>query len=459
MRDMRRTVLLVAATVLALIIASGVALAATFTCTTNPCNGTSGPDTITGTVNAETINGQAGNDGISARDGNDQINGGANNDTTNGGNGNDTYKFANSWGADRISADSAGVDTLNFSTLTATFTGGNGITSNLNGHGTTLCPSTANGCLSVAGAFIENVVGTAFADTLTGNPSNNKLTGGAGNDGMGGGAGNDQLLGGAGNDSMLGESGNDKMDGNLGDDRYFFTNNWGAETVLDTGGVDQIAWNNPATTGPNLTVNLNSLDTGPEVTDGTNSINWSGNIMENVQAGPGNDQLTLNSSNNTVVNASGADAYDGYGSGGPASGVDQIADFGGSPDTLDLSNFNRANTTFLFGNTGTGTPVIFLVIDFADGSRIILQDYFDGTSTSGCANGPGIGLMENIVFSDATLNFSAVKAKLGCSSAAGATETTTTDSQTQPHALKIHRLNTQDSFTGSNSGALSGIQR
>lgn len=50
MRDMRRTVLLVAATVLALIIASGVALAATFTCTTNPCNGTSGPDTITGTV-------------------------------------------------------------------------------------------------------------------------------------------------------------------------------------------------------------------------------------------------------------------------------------------------------------------------------------------------------------------------------------------------------------------------
>jgi Ca2+-binding RTX toxin-like protein len=438
---MRRPVLLVAATVLALIIASGVALAATFTCTTNPCNGTSGQDTITGTVNAETINGQAGNDGISARDGNDQINGGANNDTTNGGNGNDTYKFANSWGADRISADSAGVDTLNYSALTATFTGGNGVTSNLNGHGTTLCPSTANGCLSVAGAFIENVVGTAFADTLSGNPSKNKITGGAGND------------------SMLGESGNDKMDGNLGDDQYFFTNNWGAETVLDTGGVDRIAWNNPATTGPNLTVNLNSRDTSPEVTDGTNTINWSGNIIEDVQAGPGNDQVTLNSSNNTVVNVSGADAYNGYGPGGPASGVDLIADFGGSPDTLDLSNFNRAKTTFFFGNTGTGTPVIFLGIEFADGSQIWLQDYFDGTSTNGCANGPGIGLMENIVFSDATMNFSAVQAKLGCSSAAGATGNTTADSQTQPLTLKTHRLNTQDSFTGSNSGALSGIQR
>jgi Ca2+-binding RTX toxin-like protein len=81
---MRRTFLLLVTTAVALIAAGGIALAATFTCTTNPCDGTADDDVITGTLSAETINGKAGNDEISARDANDTLNGEDGNDTLHG---------------------------------------------------------------------------------------------------------------------------------------------------------------------------------------------------------------------------------------------------------------------------------------------------------------------------------------------------------------------------------------
>jgi hypothetical protein len=176
---MRKTLLLLTTMTLALLLAGGVALAATKQCQVGVvCNGTSSADTITGTNSNDTINGLAGNDSISARDGSDKINGGPNNDTMDGGASNDTYKFADNWGADRISADSAGVDTVNFAALTSTVNGG--VAMNLNSNGSTLCPSTETSCLSIGGSFLENVVGTRFPDFLTGNPSKNQITSGDG---------------------------------------------------------------------------------------------------------------------------------------------------------------------------------------------------------------------------------------------------------------------------------------
>jgi hypothetical protein len=115
---MRRTVLLLTTTALVLIAAGGIVLAATFTCTTNPCDGTTDDDLITGTLNAETINGKAGNDEISARDANDTLNGEDGNDTMhgelgddrlNGGDGPDQLFGEN--GTDRLNGG-AGNDTL-----------------------------------------------------------------------------------------------------------------------------------------------------------------------------------------------------------------------------------------------------------------------------------------------------------------------------------------------------------
>jgi hypothetical protein len=107
---MRRTVLLLATTALALIAAGGIALAAAFTCTTNPCDGTTEDDAITGTVNAETINGKAGNDEISARDANDTLNGEDGNDTMRGELGDDRLNGGD--GPDRLFGEN-GTDRLN----------------------------------------------------------------------------------------------------------------------------------------------------------------------------------------------------------------------------------------------------------------------------------------------------------------------------------------------------------
>jgi Ca2+-binding RTX toxin-like protein len=87
----RKGMLLIGAMALALLLAGGVALAATLiTCTTNSCNGTSQDDIILGTHNPETINALAGNDEVSAFLGNDIVYGGDGNDYVHGSEGNDT---------------------------------------------------------------------------------------------------------------------------------------------------------------------------------------------------------------------------------------------------------------------------------------------------------------------------------------------------------------------------------
>jgi hypothetical protein len=180
---MRKTLLLLTTMALALLLAGGVALAATMTCQVGvTCNGTSSGDTITGTTSNDTINGLAGNDTIKARDGIDKIDGGPNNDTMNGGPGNDTYKFFPNWGIDRISADSGGVDTLTFPGPRSF-----GVAVDLTGDGSNTCQILAPGvdpCFTIGGGdYIENVVGTAFEDRLSGNTLNNQITGGAGGTG------------------------------------------------------------------------------------------------------------------------------------------------------------------------------------------------------------------------------------------------------------------------------------
>src|SRR5215207_1880111 len=107
---MRRTVLLLVTTALTLIAAGGIALTATFTCTTNPCDDTTDDDVITGTVNAETINGKAGNDEISAQDANDTLNGEDGNDTMHGDLGDDQLNGGD--GPDQLFGEN-GTDHLN----------------------------------------------------------------------------------------------------------------------------------------------------------------------------------------------------------------------------------------------------------------------------------------------------------------------------------------------------------
>ena len=72
----RRAIKLVVAMVEALVVGSGVALAAAITCGANPCLGTDDPDFLLGTNAAEEIRALAGNDDVAAQYGNDTVNGG-----------------------------------------------------------------------------------------------------------------------------------------------------------------------------------------------------------------------------------------------------------------------------------------------------------------------------------------------------------------------------------------------
>jgi Ca2+-binding RTX toxin-like protein len=232
---MRKVLLLLTPMTLALLLAAGVALAATVTCKVGvACNGTTSADTITGTTSNDTIKGLGGNDTIKALDGIDKINGGPKNDTMNGGPGNDTYQFANFWGADRISADSAGVDTLTFAPHTQPYTSfpGAGVSASLVGDGSTLCPPDLNPCYTIQGSFIENLIGSPFTDALYGNEFKNQIT---------------SLAGGSWDPSTGNITSNEYMDGQAGADTYKgyapsgpFGSDNGVDLIQDTGGSTDI---------------------------------------------------------------------------------------------------------------------------------------------------------------------------------------------------------------------------
>ena len=91
----RRTLLLLTTMAMAMVMASGVALAKAITCPTGSngqCVGTFGADVITGTDNTDTIDGKFGADTINALGSPDTINGGGGADTIDGGTGDDVIR-------------------------------------------------------------------------------------------------------------------------------------------------------------------------------------------------------------------------------------------------------------------------------------------------------------------------------------------------------------------------------
>ena len=82
---MRRTILLLTATALAVLLASGLAWAATI-------QGDGGPNTLVGTASRDVINPFGGNDVVYAKGGNDDVRHSYGNDTIYGGAGNDTLR-------------------------------------------------------------------------------------------------------------------------------------------------------------------------------------------------------------------------------------------------------------------------------------------------------------------------------------------------------------------------------
>lgn len=303
----------------------------------------------------EKVMGGTAGDSLTGGGGNDYFTGNAGNDTMDGAGGNDQYLYANGWGSDSIT-DAAGIDTVDLSAVTTALnvnmTSGAG---NEVSDGTNLINWTG---------VIENIITGSASDTINGTSGDNFISTGVGNDGV------------------WAAGGNDTIDGGIGNDRYVYTGAWGNDSLIDAAGTDTLDFRNSTL---NVTFNL-LAGASQEVTDGTSTINWSGDIIENVQGGLGNDSITGNSAANTLSGGKGNDTLMG-GTGNDnylfakGDGVDRVSDFDTTLGNLDEITFDSTvsqSTIAIFKTTGGDLQIGYTN---SAGDLITIQNQFNGGNT------------------------------------------------------------------------------
>jgi Ca2+-binding RTX toxin-like protein len=248
---MRRTVLLMLVSMAsALLLACGVALAATIGCDGGLCVGTAKSDTMSGAKQKDDMLGRAGDDSLVARANNDTLKGGPGADKLSGDGGNDRYVFDDEWGyGERITADgeNGGVDTLDFSPTAE------GVVVRLYNYiyagdpypDAYQCPCRTGFTATLRlpkTVRVENAYGGAGNDSLFGNDANNRLGGNGGGDDMSGGRGADTMSGGPGQDESWPGPGDDILRGGDGSDDFGFEDGWGHDTLADPAGATHLSF-------------------------------------------------------------------------------------------------------------------------------------------------------------------------------------------------------------------------
>jgi len=195
---MRRTGVLFAATLLALVVFSGVALAATISCVAGvDCFGTTQADTLNGTNSidrlfgkgrGDTLNGfgssdimfgQGGADKLFGSSGIDRLTGGPGNDELSGGTEeHDFYHFGPAWGKDSITDSATSANMVVFqeppegTNLLVT----DGLTIKLlSGDGPEVSNASATSTIDWDGNAIRSVISGAGDDQITGNAAANTI--------------------------------------------------------------------------------------------------------------------------------------------------------------------------------------------------------------------------------------------------------------------------------------------
>ena len=220
-------------------------------------DGSEQDEALTGTSESNRLAGMDGNDWVSGNGGDDTLDGGSGDDTLDGGTGDDV--LIGGAGADRLSGG-AGNDTYVDVTNEDTVDDHEGMSTFVFSNATGLAQSDAllaSGTvilitLDDATTFILQFGMTAsllFAngntldlETLVGESLSTSLNLHLGNDGgrLYGGAQDDTLYGGAGNDTLAGHQGNDQLRGGAGDDVYEFNPGDGMDTIVETGGNNDV---------------------------------------------------------------------------------------------------------------------------------------------------------------------------------------------------------------------------
>ncbi|MGZ2257083.1 LamG-like jellyroll fold domain-containing protein [Roseobacter sp. A03A-229] len=153
----------------------------------------------------------------------------------------------------------------------------------------------------------------------------NLLNGDGGNDTITGGDGNDQILGGAGDDLLVGQEGNDTIDGGADDDTIQVADTHGTDSISGGDGFDMLEF--LGTHGVEVTSTADGAGdyafrsgggadgTFSEIermilSDGADRVDGSADTAGlDIDAGAGDDTLTLGSGDDVVTGGSGSDAF------------------------------------------------------------------------------------------------------------------------------------------------------
>ncbi len=335
--------------------------------------GTAFSDTLTGGISRDNILGLAGNDILYGLANNDTLDGGTGVDTMYGGAGNDVYYADNTYFDTVIENPNEGIDTLNFTPVSA----------------------------FVLGANIENLtVGNTSGLLISGNELNNVLTGGNGIQNFFGGAGNDVIYGGGGSDTLDGGTGADTMYG--GNWSGYMTTTY---VVDDTGDVIVETDANPPTFGGNgstdtvrssidytLGTNLENLVlTGSAINGNGNSLfnNITGNGQNNILYGfDNNDTLDGGAGTDTLVGGNGNDSLNG--------GIGDDSLVGGLGD--DSYVIDSAGD-LIVENAGEGTDTVVASFDYTLANPNLENLTLSGTAVNGTGSSAA-----NVIFGNSVDN-------------------------------------------------------
>lgn len=266
--------------------------------------------------NIENVITGSGADSITGNASANRITGGSGADTLAGASGNDMYLFANGFGNDFITENSAeGTDTVDLSAVTSALT-----VNLVAGAGDEIYLDASNK-VNWSGNYMENVVTGSAADSVEGNSDANSIFTNGGNDVILAADGNDTLDGGAGNDTLEGGAGNDNYTG--------FSATSGSDVITDASGIED-----------SITVNANSYQSTWSAVD-TDSDTFVDQLV--VDYGSGNSVSINNFFSDNATTASVSTA----GSGAIESLVfaDQTLSFSQVQSAIDGSNFYTGGAT------------------------------------------------------------------------------------------------------------------
>lgn len=283
---------------------------------------------------------------------------------------------------------------------------------------------------------LTSVLGGEVRDVITGSEANEYIRGLEGHDDLRGGGGNDVLEGG---------SGNDRLEGDSGSDTYLFGAGWGRDVVHNFGDhasggeADRLRFLDSSSTdmvaiGSGYDLVLTHQSTGDTVTvagfftqgvsgDGhvdqvtfNDGMNWTRddlylrtqvgtdadqilhgrNVADTIDAGAGDDVVLGNGGDDVLDGGAGNDQLKG-GLGADTYrfslgwGNDQIDDTG-MPDGESEPDAIRMGDGILAGDLSASSSMTDLELRHADGSTILLKDFFAGG-----------GRVQHVQFADGTL--------------------------------------------------------